>query len=416
MNYLSADNTYRTDLRGALLCPSAPDGSLWLPESFQVLPAAFIRNIAGMNPEEIAFAVCNILLDGLVDGQSLREVIHQSFGIPMPLVQAGDINIAELFHGPTLSYKDIGARFATGITGKLLSNEKRQAIGIVATTGNTGAAMAATFRQNMPGDSRLLVLYPSGKMTRAQISQFTTPGNHVTAIEVAGTIDDCRSMARHLSRDIMTERPDLLPIVLNSDNALRVIPQVAVFFNIYAALLRGGRRADGFSVLIPSGNLTNFTAALIARSIGLPIGEIVAVTAEKSTYARAIAAAPLKANRDRADRLTASLPPDVKLSTANVSDTEIGDTIRDYGSLYLPDPQTAAALKVALERPSGAGDPPTVVLATAHPAKSLDAMTAITGRAMEMPLQLTEFMHNTRPAARIAPSLQALKKYLKTLV
>ncbi|MDE6301246.1 MAG: pyridoxal-phosphate dependent enzyme [Muribaculaceae bacterium] len=409
MNYLSTTGIHRADLRTAVLRPAAPDGSLYLPEKLPALPGAFINNMADMTAGEVSFAVCNMLLDGEIEGPVLRTVLNQAFSDPMPLkATSGGLYVAELFHGPTLSYKDAGARFATGILGHMLKDERKNVLGIVSTTGNTGAALAATFRQNMPHGARLLVLYPTGKMTRAQISQFTTPGNHVHAVEVNGTIDDCRALAARLVQDIERERPDIIPLPLNSANILRVIPQTAMFFNIYSSLMRHGIKAAGFRAVIPSGNLTNVTAALMARRMGLPAGDIVAVTAKDSTYARAIASGSDIVNLERAHRLSSS-PAEV--TNVNVSDAQISEAVRTSGD-YLPDPHAAAALAAAAELPET--DAPTVVLGTAHPAKSLDAMTAITGRAMELPLQLTNFMHNTRAAARIAPSITALKKYLSS--
>ena len=409
MHYLSTTGKHSTEMRSALLNVSAPDGSLYIPEQLPVLPTAFIRNMPDMTPEEIGFAVANQLLGDVIGGAELRGVIRQAFSTAIPVSRKADgIYVAEMFHGPTLSYKDMGARFATGVLGHLLSGEKSKVIGIVSTTGNTGAALAAAFRQNMPEGSRLIVLYPSGKMTRAQIAQFTTPGNNVIAIEIAGDISDCRRLASALENEIRTERPDMLPVSLNSDNMLRVIPQTAVMFYIFAQTAALTGRTDGLQLFIPSGNLTNVTAAVIARRMGMPPGRIVSVTAQGSAYARAVVTGPSPVNLDRVRSLSALLSE--KVEYVNVSDTDISRVIQGATD-FLPDPHTAAAIHVA--RTSGIPDGlPIVVPATAHPAKSLDAMTAITGRAMELPLQLMNMMNTSRPGARIAPTLPALKKYL----
>lgn len=405
MNYLSTTGTYQTDFRQAVLRPLATDGSLFVPERLPVLPAAFINNMRDMTADEIAFAVTNTLLDGEISGEVLRSIARQSFADRVPVVKLKDsLYVAEMFHGPTLSYKDTGARFATGILGHLLADESSKVLGIVSTTGNTGAALAATFRQNMPVGAKLLVLYPSGKMTRAQISQFTTPGNNVLAVEVNGSIANCRTLSTRLVDEISRGSTDVIPLTLNSSNILRVIPQVAVMFNIYSNLMKSVSGVHGFKLLIPSGNMTNLTAAVMAYRMGLPISEIVAVTAEGTTYARAMTTGASPVNKERVNVLKG----DCNIKYINVTDSQIGETIRSNVS-YTPDPQTAAALYAADALQGGS---PMVVLGTAHPAKSLDAMTAITGRAMELPLQLTRFMHNTRPAARIAPSMAALKKYL----
>ncbi len=435
MRYVSTNGISQVGLNEAVSKCFAPDGSIYIPEQLPVIPRAYFNNIDEMSLTEIAYVVANTLFNGDVDAAVLKAVVETTFNFKMPLIKIdGNCSVIELFHGPTLAYKDISARFFANML-REVGNKKHTPLTIVtATTGNAGGAIANAFAGIE--DVKVLVLYPHGVMTRAQLAQFTTVGKNVYPLAVTGSISHCKKMLQQACTDQdLAERTVVL--CANTHNILRVLPQIVIFFQAYAALKASGKNADGFTVSIPCGNLSNLTAAIMAKQMGLPIGKIIAGCNANDDLVRVIAGelsvdkVNVNSRPTLAHAMDSGYPTNLsrvlKLYNDNIEslradilaysidDDEITQTVIDcldnHG--YLCDPHTAVALATLHRSELNA---PSVVLATAHPAKSLDTMTEITGRAVELPLQLTRFMSKQNASTRLAPTYQALKKYILSTI
>lgn len=437
MRYISTSDQSITDLRGAIMHCMAPDGSLYLPEMLPVIPKAYFNNIQEMSLQEIAFVVVSTLLGSDVDTNALKHIVDMSFNFPMPVYPlANNLDILELFHGPTMAFKDAGARFLAYFVSQFHKSNSRRPMGLVATTGNTGAAIANAFMRHK--DKHVAILFPRGAMSRAQLAQIAIKSPNIHVIEVSGNISQCKEIIRTaMSDQSLAER--MMPVCVNTNNFLRIVPQVVFFFHAYAMLKNIHGHADGFTVSIPCGCLSNLTAAVIAKRIGCPIGKIVAGCNANDDFVRVLEGElpPEKVhinNRPTLARAMDSGAPtnlrrilhlynnDIEairedITGISLSDDDIADTINGTFARrgYLTDPHTAVALGALSRSGIDYSYAPAVVLATAHPAKSLDTMTAITGRSVELPLQLTRFMtdpHSRQMPVKIPPTYPALKKYL----
>lgn len=412
----------------------AEDGGMFMPESIPALPKAFFNNIGEMSLKEIAFVVADTLLDGDVAASTLKTVAYESFSADAPLVKVGDNTyILELFHGPTLTFKDYGAR-AMACFMKRVSHSrpgmKRNVL--VATTGNTGAA-AANGLLGLDGVN-VSVLYPKGFLTRSQTAQFTALGKNIHAVEIAGTVEDCKQLVKNALADPALS--DLNLTGANSINIARLLPQITFTMHAYARLVEMGvENADRAVYSMPCGNLSNLVAAVMAGRMGVPSGQLVAATNANNQLAPLMDGAkepesgrrPIRTLAPSADMVypsgwprllhlyngdLAAMKRDIK--AVSVDDFSISETINrlrdEHG--YTIDPHGAMAYAAAADVPS---DVPKVILATGHPAKQLDIMTRVTSAAIEMPVQLTQFMSVRRHATIIPPTLPALRKHLLNL-
>lgn len=432
MRYISTSGQSVTDLRGAIMHSIAPDGSLYLPESIPHLPKAYFNNIEQMSLKEIAYVVVTSLLGTDVDSAALKKAVDAAYDFPMPLKKMADgTHVLELFEGPTMAFKDAGARFLAEFSNVYHKSTSRPIVGLMATTGNAGAAMANAFATHR--DKRLVILFPRGSVSRMQIAQMSAAGPHVKVVEVDGPMSACRQIIKDAMADQQLSSLSML-ININSVNIMRIIPQVVFPFYAYARLKASGINPDGMTYAFPCGGLSNLTAAIIAKRLGLPLGHIVAGfnanddfvrvangqlsldklnTSSRPTLAHAMDSG-LATNLRRVLTLYNNNLDELRkdISAVSLSDTEIADEIR--GAMekgYIPDPCTAVALG-ALKRSNPDANKPRLVLATAHPAKSLDVMTQVTGRAIELPLQLTRFMGKAPMTMKIPPNYKALKRVL----
>lgn len=429
MRYVSTESKETVGLRQAVEQCYGPDGGLYLPERFSVLPRAYFNNIEQMSLTEIAYVVMSTLLGDHLEAASLKDIVEFTFNFPMPVEKvADDMWALEMFNGPTLAFKDVGARFLAAFIDRYNTPGRRVAV-LVATTGNTGSAVANALGGS---EANVFIMFPRGTLSRIQQAQLAVDAPNIHPIEVYGSIAQCKAMAKEAMMDLADS--DILPLCANTQNVLRILPQVVFFFQAYARL-KGmiGSRADGFTVSVPCGNLSNLVAAVIARRMGLPMGRIVAGCNANDDFVRVLdgSLSPEKVNRTarptlawamdtgypiNLNRLIALYDGSVEamrrdISAVSIDDRTITDTINNVVAQgYTPDPHTAVAIAAARQAaPSGV---PLVVLATSHPAKSLDKMTAVTGRAVELPLQLTRFMSKPKPTAKLAPTYAALKKYI----
>ena len=275
MKYYSTNNNAPlVNLHEAVVKGLAPDRGLYMPETIKSLPCSFFDSIDKLSFQEIAYTVADALFGEDIDGDCLRKIVYDTLNFECPVVKVSDnIYTLELFHGPTLAFKDVGARFMARLLQYFINKEnategrQQQVNVLVATSGDTGSAVANGFL-GVDG-IHVYVLYPKGKVSAIQESQFVTLGRNITAIEVDGVFDDCQTLVKNAFMD--EELNSRLKLTsANSINVARFLPQSFYYFNAYAQMKRAGLEKD-LVICVPSGNFGNICAALIAKRMGLPV-------------------------------------------------------------------------------------------------------------------------------------------------
>ncbi len=274
MKFYSTNNpSLKVSLRQAVTEGLAPDNGLYMPERIPVLSKDFLDKLNQKTFHEIAFEVAEKFTDEDIPAAELKRIIQHTIQFDAPVVPIErDVYALELFHGPTLAFKDFGARFMSQLLGFFANQQDKEIVILVATSGDTGSAVANGFL-DVPG-TKVVVLYPSGKVSEIQEKQFTTLGHNITALEINGNFDDCQRLVKQAFLDRkLTSRIFLTSA--NSINIARLIPQSFYYFYAYSRLTAGSRPVI-FSV--PSGNFGNLTGGLIAKRMGLPIYKFIAST------------------------------------------------------------------------------------------------------------------------------------------
>jgi threonine synthase len=273
--YSTNNKSVKVDFEQAVFQSLPPDNGLYMPCSIPMISAEFLSAISSGSFQAIAYEVARTLLQGAIEEGALKNIIEETVNFPAPVVKLGrDAYVLELFHGPSMAFKDFGARFMSRVMAYFLQKEKKKLNILVATSGDTGGAVAMGFYE-VP-NIQVTILYPSGKVSPVQEMQLTTLGKNITALEVTGSFDDCQRMVKQAFLDkALNEKFNLSSA--NSINIARLIPQTFYYFNAYAQLRRSGDdRPVIFSV--PSGNFGNLTAGLIAQRMGLPVAHFIAST------------------------------------------------------------------------------------------------------------------------------------------
>ena len=409
----------------ALFAGTAPDGGLYMPERLDPLPAGTVDRLRGADIVEIGTTIGVHILRDEITRQALEPLIREALDFPVPVVKVTDrISVLELFHGPTMAFKDVGAR----VQARLLHHftDGTPLTILVATSGDTGSAVAQAFHR-VP-DSRVVVLYPEGQVSDVQEAQMASLGDNITALAVRGTFDDCQRLVKQAFAD-----DDLRSFVwltpANSINLGRLLPQVFYYF-----LLAGADGEQGPVVSVPSGNFGNLTAGLIAKRIGLPIAQFVAATNVNdavpeylesgiyeprpsiATVANAMdVGAP--SNFERVQSLYNSdltaLRQDIvgfAYEDAQVI-AEIGHVYREHG--YVLDPHSAIAWLALQDRLVDQPDARGVFLATAHPAKFREVVEPAIGRSIELPRALAEAISRPRHSISMPADYNALEDFLR---
>ncbi len=422
-------------LSEALLEGPAPDGGLYVPARLDALADAEVSALRGQRFTAIALSLGRRLFGAEVSVEELAPLLEAALDFPVPLVEIEPgVYCLELFHGPTLAFKDIAARVMARLLSRFLSAGGRATTVLVATSGDTGSAVAHAF-SGLPG-FRVCVLYPRGLVTEAQRRLFTTPGGNVTAVAVDGTFDDCQRLARRAFADSDLRRRRPLASA-NSINIGRLLPQVFYYFHACAQLpdaVAGARRAD-LVVSTPSGNFGNLTAGLLAKRLGLPVSRFVAATNVNDVVPRYLRTGRL---RPRTSTATISNAMDVGdpsnfariLHLYSGGDGRLAALRRDLAGHAFDDAATRAAmrdvyerrgylldahtavgylgLKAELEARGGTG----IVLATAHPAKFVDVVRDAVGIEPSAPLALTRSATLTERIVTIPDEYGALRDLL----
>jgi threonine synthase len=407
--------------RDALLSGLAPDGGLYMPASIAPLPPESLR---GASLAEVGVEISTALVGDEIPASTLSRLLADALNFPVPLVTLDDrLRVLELFHGPTFAFKDVGARVMARLMAHVNDSDQPLTI-LVATSGDTGSAVAQAFF-GVSG-TRVVVLFPDGAVTPVQEAQFATLGGNVRALAVDGTFDDCQRLAKEAFSDRSLAEAARLTSA-NSINIGRLLPQA--FYYAHVATQLSDRRIV-FSV--PSGNVGNLTAGLLAWALGAPIAGFVAATTVNDTLVRYLAtgryepraSVPTLANAmdvgnpSNVERLRALFDDDLdavrRMVTAMpYTDAEVKRAIRrvydDYG--YICDPHSAIGFLGASQTISS-DDVTKVFLATAHPAKFRETVEPVISRPVSLPAPLAVAMARPRIVEHIAPELSALKNLL----
>ena len=409
----------------ALFAGTAPDGGLYMPERLDPLPSGTVERLRGADIVEIGTTVGAHILRDEISRQALEPLIREALDFAIPVVKVTErISVLELFHGPTLAFKDVGAR----VQARLLHHftDGTPLTILVATSGDTGSAVAQAFHR-VP-DSRVVVLYPEGQVSDVQEAQMASLSDNITAVAVRGTFDDCQRLVKQaFADDDLRSHVWLTPA--NSINLGRLLPQVFYYF-----ILAGLDGGQGLTVSVPSGNFGNLTAGLIAKRIGLPIAQFVAATNVNdavpeylesgiyeprpsiATVANAMdVGAP--SNFERVQSLyngdLTALRKDIVGFAYEDSKViaEIGRVYREHG--YLLDPHSAIAWLALQDRLSDHPDARGVFLATAHPAKFREVVEPAIGRSIDLPRALADAISRPRHSITMPADYDALEDFLR---
>ena len=416
-------------LEEAVVRGLAPDKGLYMPQEIRPLPQEFYDNIENMSFQEMSYQVAHNFFGDDVDAESLREIVFDTLAFETPIVKVEDnIYSLELFHGPTLAFKDVGARFMARLLRYFIKREgKKQVNVLVATSGDTGSAVANGFL-GVDG-IHVYVLYPKGKVSKIQESQFTTLGKNITAIEVDGVFDDCQALVKSAFMDEELQGHMNLTSA-NSINVARFLPQAFYYFNAYAQAKKLGK-ADNLTICVPSGNFGNITAGLFAQRMGLPIKHFIAANNANDIFYNYLLSgiySPKASIQTIANAMDVGDPSNFArildlyksshaeicnhISGATYSDDEIAATMKKcYEQTgYVLDPHGACGYQ-ALKDNLKEGEKG-VFLETAHPAKFKEKVDAILSTDIEIPTRLADFMKGKKQSLEMAADFSAFKQFL----
>lgn len=430
MKYYSTNKKAESaTLAEAVVNGIASDRGLYMPEKIKKLPDNFYANIDKMSFVEIACAVAEAFFDEDINKQELDGIVKDTLSFDCPIVHVVDnIYCLELFHGPTLAFKDVGARFMARLLRHYVKTNRGKIINVlVATSGDTGSAVANGFL-NVDG-IHVYVLYPQGKVSKIQECQFTTLGHNITALEVDGVFDDCQALVKDafLDKDINCH---MKLTSANSINVARFLPQAFYYFNAYARM-KAINKSDNLVISVPSGNFGNITAGLFAKEMGLPIKRFIAANNANDVFYKYLKTgqyAPKASIQTLANAMDIGDPSNFAriidlyhgnhdkitsiISGTSYLDGQILDTIKNcYNSTgYILDPHGACgfqALKDNLNINENG-----VFLETAHPAKFKETVESAMCKEIEIPQRLQNFMGGEKKTIKLSKSFKDFKDFL----
>lgn len=469
MNYYSTNKSAPdTTLEEAVVKGLAADKGLFMPFTIKPLPQEFYDNIDTLSFQEIAYRVADAFFGEDVPADTLKEIVYDTLNFDVPLVKVtGNIYSLELFHGPTLAFKDVGGRFMARLLGYFIRKEgKKQVNVLVATSGDTGSAVANGFL-GVEG-IHVYVLYPKGKVSEIQEKQFTTLGQNITAIEVDGTFDDCQALVKSAFMD--KELNEHLQLTsANSINVARFLPQAFYYFYAYAQFLKLTReqgreltREQGREltkeqgdkltrendtqsiplvnsspsplspvICVPSGNFGNITAGLFGKRMGLPVKRFIAANnrndifyqyLQTGVYSPRPSIATIANAMDVGDPSNFARVLDLyggnhaaitaDISGATYTNEQIAETMQSVWQEYhyLLDPHGACGFRALAEglQPGETG----IFLETAHPAKFKDTVERIIGEEVQIPEKLQAFMRGEKQSLSMSKDFADFKQYL----
>ena len=419
------------NFKDATINGQAPDKGLYFPEIIPQLKKEWIANIENISNEEIAFEVIKPYVGNTISQEDLYNIVKETVNFSIPLVKVtDDIFSLELYHGPTLAFKDIGARFMSRCLGHFVKGSDKKVTVLVATSGDTGGAVANGF-YNVDGVD-VVILYPSGKVSSVQEKQLTTLGNNIHALEVNGNFDDCQQMVKATFLDDELNKKLFLTSA-NSINVARWLPQQFYYFYAYKQWLQ---KNNPPVICVPSGNFGNICAGLLANASGLPIKHFIAATNANDVVTQYFTTQnylPKTAVATISNAMDVGNPSNFvrimeifqqqfsnltsKVSSCSVTDDVTKQTLLDVYNQhnYLCDPHGAVAYR-ALEdylqtNPNNKG----IFLETAHPVKFYDVVEPVIGQTVEVPSGIKEQLTKEKKSTMIDADVDGLKSFLLSL-
>ncbi len=432
MKYYSTNKKVSgVSLQDAVVKGLAEDKGLFMPDLIKKLPQSFFNTIETLSFQEMAYTVADAFFGEDVEAEALKKIVYDTLNFDVPLVHVNDnIYSLELYHGPTLAFKDVGGRFMSRLLGYFIQKQSNTLVNVlVATSGDTGSAVANGFLR-VEG-IHVYVLYPKGLVSPIQECQFTTLGQNITALEVDGTFDDCQALVKSAFMD--GELNSILKLTsANSINVARFIPQSFYYFYAYAQLKKLGK-ADNVVMCVPSGNFGNITAGLFGKRMGLPLKRFIAANNRNDIFLQYLQTGvytPRPSVSTIANAMDVGDPSNfarvldlyggsheaisAEISAVSYTDEQISDTLKacKHETGYLLDPHGAVGYRALQEglKPNEIG----VFLETAHPAKFLETVEQIIEEKIDIPQKLQEFMKGEKKSISLSKDFSSFKNFLKT--
>ena len=430
MKYYSTKNKERfVDLKTAVLKSLPPDNGLYMPEHINRLSDNFFQHLDQMTFQDIAYEVSKQFLGADFSGAEIADIVMEAINFDAPVITLTDqLSVQELWHGPSLAFKDFGARFMANVMGRLVADEDRKLTILVATSGDTGGAVAAGFL-GVEG-VEVIILYPKGKVSPLQEKQLTTLGQNITALEVDGTFDDCQALVKKAFLDQEINKQYLLSSA-NSINISRLIPQSFYYFEGYKQVMTGDATVN---FCIPSGNFGNLTAGILAMRMGLPINKLIAATNVNDVVPRYLESGsydPVKSVQTVSNAMDVGNPSNFR-RIENLFDHNWGSVKEVILGYRYTDEETCAAVKEVHDQHNYVIDPhgavgylaaqaygkthpnqKTVILETAHPAKFLPVMEPILGK-IDIPERLAVLSGKEKAAIDMTTDFDPFKAWLRS--
>ena len=426
--YSTKQQTPPVNLREAVLKGLPSDNGLFMPERIPILPEKFIENLENFSFQEIAFEVANAILGEDIPTTDLIKLVENAIDFPAPVVSLDEnMHILELFHGNTLAFKDFGARFMAQLMGYFVQNNTSTLDILVATSGDTGSAVAHGFFQ-VP-NIRVTVLYLKEKVSNFQEKQFTTLGHNITALEINGTFDDCQALVKQAFLDTdLTQKLNLSSA--NSINISRLIPQSFYYFEAYKQL-KNKKKPTVF--VVPSGNFGNLTAGLLAKKMGLPISQFIAATNANDivpTYLKTGSYQPRPSTQTISNAMDVGNPSNfARMNDLYKNVEDMRAQIKGYA---FNDEQTKQAMKEVKDKfgyiidPHGAvgylafkayqqenqQDSNGVILETAHPSKFAEVVNPAIGAEVQIPERMRYLLEKEKKSISLNTDYEGFKKFL----
>ncbi|MBP9104114.1 MAG: threonine synthase [Chitinophagaceae bacterium] len=416
------------DFKEATIKGQAPDKGLYFPEVIPQVDKELINRIENYSNEEITFRVIKPYVGNAITDETLFQIVSETVNFPIPLVKVNEkISSLELFHGPTLAFKDIGARFMSRCLGHFVKDDTRKVTVLVATSGDTGGAVANGFYDVDGVD--VVILYPSGKVSPVQEKQLTTLGRNIKALEVEGTFDDCQQMVKQAFTD-KDVNEKLFLTSANSINVARWLPQQFYYFFAY----KQWKEKDSPPVIsVPSGNFGNICAGILAMQSGLPIKHFIAACNANdivSEYLDSEKLIPRTAVATLSNAMDVGNPsnfvrileifyhqfPELKskLSSYSISDKETMNTIAEVYQKenYILDPHGAVGYLSLQRYLNDQLNEKGIFLETAHPVKFPEAVESAIGKSIEIPESVSSIMKAEKKSTLLNADFNNLKEYL----
>jgi threonine synthase len=429
MNYFSTNNqSSSVNFKDATIKGLAPDKGLYFPEMIPEIESEFFKNITQFSKEEIAFKVIEPYVGNVIPADELRRIVAETVNFDFPLIAVEEnIFSLELFHGPTLAFKDVGARFMSRCLSYFVKDNSRKVTVLVATSGDTGGAVANGFYDAEGVD--VVILYPSGKVSSVQELQLTTLGKNIRALEVDGTFDDCQSLVKQAFADESLNKE----IFLTSANSINVARWLSQQFYYFFAYQAWPDKNNPPVISVPSGNFGNICAGLLAHRTGLPVSHFIAAcNANKvfTDYLQTQNYSPTESIATISNAMDVGSPsnfvrilqlfnnhfPDIKnlISSYSITDDETRKAIQEayVKSDYLMDPHGAVAYVALKKYLQNCNNKTGLFLETAHPVKFYDVVEPVINEKISLPDSVKELLKLKKRSTKLAVNYKDLQDYL----